>query len=31
MAKKKSVLAFYAMKKTGEKITFLTACDFHFV
>ena len=28
MAKKKSVLDFYEMKKTGEKITFLTAYDF---
>jgi 3-methyl-2-oxobutanoate hydroxymethyltransferase len=28
MAKKKSVLDFYAMKKKGEKITFLTAYDF---
>ena len=28
MAKKKSVLDFYEMKKRGEKITFLTAYDF---
>ena len=28
MAKKKSVLDFYEMKKKGEKITFLTAYDF---
>ncbi len=28
MAKKKSVLDFYQMKKKGEKITFLTAYDF---
>ena len=28
MTKKKSVLDFYAMKKKGEKITFLTAYDF---
>lgn len=28
MAMKKSVLDFYEMKKTGEKITFLTAYDF---
>lgn len=28
MAKKKSVLDFYAMKKKGQKITFLTAYDF---
>ena len=28
MAKKKSVLDFYEMKKKGDKITFLTAYDF---
>ncbi len=28
MTKKKSVLDFYAMKRKGEKITFLTAYDF---